>query len=95
MHFTTAHLASTAHISPRKSEAEVGTPSMLRTNTLQLIQLKLQRDILAALGAVKVGKAAARDGHVLAHVDAPGVIGIAGEEAVGADFNGVGPVRWV
>ena len=66
---------------------------MRRATTLQLVELKLQRNILTAFGAVEVGKAAAGHGHVLAHVDAPCVVGVAGEEAVGADFDAVGPVQ--
>lgn len=61
---------------------------------LQLVQLKLQGHVLATIAAVVIGEAAARHLHVLAHVDAPCVVRVAGKETVGADFNGVGPGRW-
>ena len=40
---------------------------------------------------VEPTKAAAVDTNVLAHVDAPGVVRVAGEESVGADLDRVGP----
>jgi len=59
--------------------------------TSQLIQLKLETDILGAIAAVVVGEAAAGDDAVLAHVGAPGVVGVARQQPVGADLNAVGP----
>jgi hypothetical protein len=43
--------------------------------------------VLGALGAVVVGEAVALDLEVLAHVDGPGVVRVAGQQAVGADFD--------
>lgn len=62
----------------------VGGPERSR---LHLVELELESDILRAVVAVVVAEAAALDFHVLAHVYAPGVVGVAGEEAVVADFN--------
>lgn len=43
-------------------------------SSLQFVQLKFQRNILAAVVAVIVGEAAALDLHVLTHVYAPCIV---------------------
>ena len=45
------------------------------------IKLQLQVHVLRALAAVIIREAAALDSRVLAHIDAPGIVRIAGEEA--------------
>lgn len=55
------------------------------------VQLQFEIHVLGALGAVIVGESTTFDGRVLAHVDAPGIIGVAGEKTGGADFDAVGP----
>lgn len=62
----------------------VGGPGRSR---LHLVELELESDVFRAVGTVVVAEAAALDFHVLAHVYAPGVVGVAGEETVVADFN--------
>lgn len=69
-----------------------GTEKRARpSRELELVQLELEGDVLAAIAAVVVREAAAGDAHILAHVDGPGVVGVAAEEAVGADLDAVGP----
>lgn len=57
----------------------------------QLIQLKLQTDILRTIRAVVSRKAAARDGAILAHISAPRVVGVACQQPVGAELDAVAP----
>ena len=54
---------------------------------LYFVELELEGNVLRALVAVVVAEAAALDFHVLAHIYAPGVVRVAGEEAVVADLN--------
>lgn len=49
---------------------------------LQLVELELERHVLRAVGAVVIRETAAGDLHVLAHIDAPGVVRVAAEESV-------------
>jgi hypothetical protein len=56
-----------------------------------LVELEFQRHVLAAFGAVVIRESAAFHGHVLAHVDAPGVVRVAGEQTIRADLDAVGP----
>jgi hypothetical protein len=49
-----------------------------RLGRSQLVELVLESHVLAAVGAVVIAETTAHDLHVLAHVDAPGVVGIAG-----------------
>lgn len=58
---------------------------------LPLVQFVLERDVLGAVGAVVVREAAARHRHVLAHVDAPGVVAVARQQSARAHFHAVGP----
>jgi hypothetical protein len=55
------------------------------------VELEFQGHVFAALGAIVTREASALHGHVLAHVYAPRIVGVAGEEPVGADLNTVGP----
>lgn len=48
--------------------------------SLPLVELEFESDVLGAVVAVVVGEAAALDLHVLAHVDGPGVVGVAREQ---------------
>jgi hypothetical protein len=59
----------------------------LRRAASPLVQLQFQIHVLGALAAVVVGKSAAFDCWVFAHVDAPGIVGVAGEKAGGADLD--------
>jgi len=55
-----------------------------------LVELKLKIHILGALVAVIIGEATAFDCRVLAHVDTPGVVGIARQQARGTNLDRVG-----
>ena len=56
---------------------------------LHLIQFILHRVVLRAFCAVEIAHAGACHLHVLTHVDAPRVVTVAAQEAIGADFNTV------
>jgi hypothetical protein len=58
---------------------------------LHLIKLILKQMVLGAFVAVVIRKPAAGDLHVAAHVDAPGVVAVARQQPVRADFDAPGP----
>lgn len=85
---TPSHPKEPDDIQIRRPERET---VLARSSQLQLVQLELEGDVLTAVPAVVVREAAAGDTHVLAHVDGPCVVGVAAEQAVGADLDTVGP----
>ncbi len=54
------------------------------------VQLIFEKDVLGAVAAIVVREAAASHMHVLAHVDAPRVVGVAGEQSVVTDLDTAG-----
>ena len=56
-----------------------------------LVELEFETHILGAVSAVIAAETTAFDLHVLAHVNAPDVVRVAGEQALRADLNAVGP----
>jgi len=92
LQFGSAHSTPTLRLAcflPRQPEGNV-KPSLVLPH-LQFIQLKLQRHIFRTVCAVIIREAATFDLHLGTHVDGPGVVGVAREEARRADFDAVGP----